>query len=133
MVTAPLDLEDLLRAAGSGDGGPVDSATDIGHVHLQVADVERSIGFYRDVLGLNLRQRMGGQAAFLAAGDYHHHVGVNTWNSRGGGPPPPGSAGLERFTIALPSRSALDQAAEEAGGTELRDPDGIPIRLVGPQ
>jgi catechol 2,3-dioxygenase len=98
-----------------------------------VADVERSIGFYRDALGLNLRQRMGDQAAFLAAGDYHHHVGVNTWNSRGGGPPPPGSAGLERFTISLPSRSALEEAAQEVGGTDLRDPDGIPIQLVGPQ
>lgn len=120
MFTAPLDLDSLIAENDGVD--PNDPATDVGHVHLRVSDVERSIGFYRDVLGMALRARLGNEAGFLAAGDYHHHVGVNSWQSRGGGPPPPGSAGLERFTIAVP--------AKEAGDEPIRDPDGIEMRLI---
>jgi catechol 2,3-dioxygenase len=91
----------------------------MGHVHLRVSDLERSVAFYRDELGMNLRARYGDQAAFLAAGDYHHHVGINTWQSLGGPPPPPGSAGLERFTVASPAEQ----------GRTLHDPDGIELAL----
>jgi catechol 2,3-dioxygenase len=120
MFTAPLDIDSLIA---ENDGvNPNDPATDVGHVHLRVSDVERSIGFYRDVLGMRLRARLGDEAGFLAAGDYHHHVGVNSWQSRGGGPPPPGSSGLERFTIAVPADAAEDEP--------IRDPDGIEMRLI---
>jgi catechol 2,3-dioxygenase len=124
MFTLPLDLRDLL-AESAGDGaGPAEPGTDVGHVHLKVSDLERSVAFYREELGLALRARYGREAAFLAAGDYHHHVGLNTWHSRGGRPPPQGSPGLERFTIALPSQDASE---------ELTDPDGIALRAVPAQ
>jgi catechol 2,3-dioxygenase len=84
--------------------------------------VERSVGFYRDELGMGLRARMGNEAGFLAAGDYHHHVGVNSWQSRGGGPAPPGSSGLERFSIAVPAGEDRDEP--------IHDPDGIELRLI---
>jgi catechol 2,3-dioxygenase len=89
---------------------PIDPAVDIGHVHLKVADLDRAIGFYRDVLGFDLTQRMGDQAAFLSAGGYHHHIGLNTWESRGGSPPPPGTTGLYHVAIRYPSRNALADA-----------------------
>jgi catechol 2,3-dioxygenase len=85
----------------------IDPGTTIGHVHLKVADLERAVGFYRDVLGFRLTQRYGSQAAFLAAGSYHHHIGLNTWNSLGGSPPPPGTTGLYHAAIRFPTRSAL--------------------------
>ena len=88
----------------------IDSAVDIGHVHLKVADLDRAIGFYRDVLGFDLMQRMGDQAAFLSAGGYHHHIGLNTWESKGGSPPPPGTTGLYHVAIRYPSRAALADA-----------------------
>ena len=128
MFTAPLDVESLLAQNPGID--PNEPGTDIGHVHLRVSDVDRSIGYYRDVLGMDLRARLGHEAGFLAAGDYHHHVGVNSWQSRGGGSPPPGSAGLERFTIALPSEEARDEVAARIGGSDGRDPDGIELRLI---
>ena len=70
---------------------PIDPRTDIGHVHLKVSDLDRAISFYRDVLGFELQQRMGDEAAFLSAGGYHHHIGLNTWQSKGGSPPPTGT------------------------------------------
>ena len=76
----------------------------IGHVHLKVADLERSLAFYRDLLGFEVTQRMGGSAAFLSAGGYHHHIGLNTWESAGGSAPPPGSTGLYHVAILYPSR-----------------------------
>lgn len=79
----------------------------IGHVHLKVADLERAIGFYRDVLGFELMQRYGREAAFLSAGGYHHHIGLNTWDSAGGGPPPRGSTGLFHAAILYPTRAQL--------------------------
>lgn len=123
MVTLPLDVQSLIAESEAVDGARVHPDTVMGHVHLRVSDLERSVAFYRDELGMNLRARYGDQAAFLAAGDYHHHVGINTWHSLGGGPPPHGSAGLERFTIAAPGDD----------GQSLRDPDGIELALTPPQ
>ena len=123
----------------------IDPGVDIGHVHLKVADLERAIGFYRDVLGFDLMQRMGDQAAFLSAGGYHHHIGLNTWESKGGSPPPPGTTGLFHVAIRYPTRSALADAlkrlvdnrvplsgASDHGVSEaiyLNDPDGNGIEL----
>jgi catechol 2,3-dioxygenase len=89
---------------------PIDPGTEIGHVHLKVADIERSLDFYCGVLGFEVQQRWGGEAAFISAGGYHHHIGLNTWQSRGGSPPPPGSTGLFHTAIRYPSRSALADA-----------------------
>jgi catechol 2,3-dioxygenase len=88
----------------------IDSRVRIGHVHLKVADIERSLGFYRDVLGFELMQRFGRDAAFIAAGGYHHHIGLNTWESKGGSPPPPGTTGLYHVAILYPTRAALADA-----------------------
>src|SRR5881397_1760405 len=88
----------------------VPAGTDIGHVHLKVADIERSLAFYCGVLGFELTTRFGAQAAFLSAGGYHHHIGLNTWESRGGAPPPPGRTGLYHLAVLYPSRAALADA-----------------------
>lgn len=117
----------------------------IGHVHLKVADLERSLSFYRDLLGFEVTQRMGGSAAFLSAGGYHHHIGLNTWESAGGSAPPPGSTGLYHVAILYPTRLELARAfktlldagvpfegASDHGVSEalyLRDPDGNGIEL----
>ncbi len=85
----------------------VPAGTDIGHVHLKVADIERSLAFYRGVLGFELTTRFGAQAAFLSAGGYHHHIGLNTWESRDGSPPPPGHSGLYHAAIRYPTRRDL--------------------------
>ena len=85
--------------------------TSIGHVHLKVADLPRAIAFYRDALGFDLMEQMGNSAAFLSAGGYHHHIGLNTWESRGGSPPAPGTTGLYHFAILYPSRLELARAA----------------------
>jgi catechol 2,3-dioxygenase len=121
------------------DRRPVDSRVRIGHIHLKVADLERSLAFYRDVLGFELTQRFGSQAAFLSAGGYHHHLGLNTWESAGGQPPPPGATGLYHVAILYPTRTELADAvrrvlkagiplegASDHGVSEaiyLRDPD----------
>jgi catechol 2,3-dioxygenase len=89
---------------------PIDPGVDIGHVHLKVSDLDRALAFYRDVLGFEEMARMGDQAAFISAGGYHHHIGLNTWESRGGSPPPPGSTGLYHTAIRYPSRQALAKA-----------------------
>jgi catechol 2,3-dioxygenase len=124
---------------------PVDPGTRIGHVHLKVADLERAIGFYRDVLGFEVTQRYGGRAAFLSAGGYHHHLGLNTWESAGGPPPAPGTTGLYHLAILYPTRAALADAfrrlvkagipldgAADHGVSQalyLRDPDGNGVEL----
>src|SRR4030042_2381718 len=124
---------------------PIDSRVGIGHVHLKVADLDRALGFYRDVLGFRVMQRMGSQAAFLSAGGYHHHLGLNTWESRGGTPPPPGSTGLYHVAIRYPDRRSLadgHRRLEQAGvpldgtadhgvseGLYLRDPDENGVEL----
>lgn len=117
----------------------------IGHVHLKVADLDRALHFYRDVLGFELTQRYGSEAAFLSAGGYHHHIGLNTWESAGGKPPPSGSTGLYHLAIAYPTRAELADAlrrlmhagiplegASDHGVSEalyLRDPDGNGVEL----
>ena len=124
---------------------PIASGARIGHVHLKVSDLERSLGFYRDVLGFELMQRFGTSAAFLSAGGYHHHLGLNTWESLGGSPPPARTTGLYHVAILYPSRAeladalrrliqagiALDGAADH-GVSEalyLRDPDQNGVEL----
>ena len=88
----------------------VAAGTRIGHVHLKVADLDRALGFYCGVLGFELMQRMGSGAAFISAGGYHHHIGLNTWESKGGSPPPPGTTGLYHTAILYPTRAALADA-----------------------
>ena len=123
----------------------LDPRVRVGHVHLKVADLDRAIAFYRGVLGFELTQRMGEQAAFLSAGGYHHHVGLNTWETRGGSPPPPGTTGLYHSAFLFPTRRDLAQALQRVlaagipldGATDhgvsealyLRDPDGNGVEL----
>lgn len=90
---------------------PLDARVRIGHVHLKVAELERSLAFYRDVLGFEVTQRFGSQAAFLSAGGYHHHLGLNTWESEGGQAPPPSATGLYHVAILYPTRAELADAA----------------------
>jgi len=89
---------------------PIHPQTRIGHVHLKVADLQRALDFYCGILGFELTQRFGTQAAFISAGGYHHHIGLNTWESAGGSPPPPGSTGLYHTAILYPTRAALADA-----------------------
>ena len=98
--------------ASAGSAGPIDPGVEIGHVHLKVADLDRALGFYCGVLGFEVRQRFGGEAAFVAAGDYHHHIGLNTWQSKGGSPPPAGTTGLFHTAILYPTRRALADALQ---------------------
>ncbi len=100
---------------------PLDPGVDIGHVHLKVSDLERALKFYCGALGFELTQRYGDDAAFLSAGGYHHHIGLNTWESEGGGPPAPGSTGLYHTAIRYPTPAALGVALERlrAAGVEL--------------
>lgn len=124
---------------------PIHSGVRIGHVHLKVSDLERALGFYCDVLGFELTQRYGREAAFVSAGGYHHHIGLNTWESLGGSPPPPGATGLYHLAILYPSRAELADAlhrlisagisldgASDHGVSEalyLRDPDENGVEL----
>jgi catechol 2,3-dioxygenase len=124
---------------------PIAAGTRIGHVHLKVADLDRALRFYCDVLGFELMQRYGTQAAFISAGGYHHHIGLNTWESKGGSPPPPGSTGLYHTAILYPTRRDLADAlrrlaqngialtgASDHGVSEalyLDDPDGNGVEL----
>jgi len=98
----------------------IDPHVDIGHVHLRVADLDRAIAFYHGVLGFKIVMRYGAQAAFLAAGSYHHHLGLNTWESLGGSPPPPGSTGLYHAAIRYPTRAALADALRRVQAAGLR-------------
>jgi catechol 2,3-dioxygenase len=102
----------------------IDPGVTIGHVHLKVADLERALRFYRDVLGFELVATLGDQAAFVSAGGYHHHLGLNTWESRGGSPPPAGTTGLYHTAIRYPTRAALADALRRlmAAGIPL---DGV--------
>ena len=127
------------------DTSPIHPETRIGHVHLKVADLERALDFYCGVLGFHLTQRYGRDAAFVSAGGYHHHIGLNTWESRGGSPPPRGSTGLFHVAILYPSRAELADAlqrliragvqldgASDHGVSEalyLRDPDENGVEL----
>jgi catechol 2,3-dioxygenase len=124
---------------------PIDPRVDIGHVHLKVADLDRALAFYRGVLGFELMQRFGSQAAFVSAGGYHHHIGLNTWESAGGRPPAPGTTGLFHIALRYPDRATLADAlrrlvragikldgASDHGVSEalyLRDPDDNGVEL----
>ena len=124
---------------------PIDARVSIGHVHLKVADLNRALAFYRDVLGFEVTQRFGQEAAFLSAGGYHHHIGLNTWESLGGSPPPPRTTGLYHLAILYPTRALLADAlrrvlavgielegASDHGVSEalyLRDPDNNGVEL----
>ena len=124
---------------------PVDAGVRIGHVHLKVANLERSLAFYHGVLGFEITQRYGSRAVFLAAGGYHHHIGLNTWESEDGAPPAPGTTGLYHLAILYPTRASLADAlrrviaagvvlngASDHGVSEalyLRDPDGNGVEL----
>ena len=124
---------------------PVHPGMRIGHVHLKVADLDRALGFWQGVIGLELQARMGRQAAFLSAGGYHHHVALNTWESAGGAWPPPGTTGLYHVALLYPDRAALAVAlrrvveagvplegASDHGVSEaiyLRDPDGNGVEI----
>jgi len=99
---------------------PIDSRVDIGHVHLKVADLERALAFYCGVLGFELVQRLGDGAAFISAGGYHHHIGLNTWESLGGSPPPPGTTGLYHVAIRYPDRPTLADALRRLRDTGIR-------------
>jgi catechol 2,3-dioxygenase len=103
------------------DARAIDPGVRMGHVHLKVADLERALKFYNGVLGFDVTQRWGKQAAFLSAGGYHHHIGLNTWQSQGGRPPAPGSTGLYHLAILYPTRAALADALRRlvAAGIEL--------------
>jgi catechol 2,3-dioxygenase len=127
------------------DAPPIHPDTRIGHVHLKVADLERALNFYVNVLGFQLTQRYGNQAAFVSAGGYHHHIGLNTWESQDGSPPPAGSTGLYHLAILYPTRAALAnglqrlldnniplEGAADHGVSQalyLRDPDNNGVEL----
>jgi catechol 2,3-dioxygenase len=130
MTTLPLDTDSLLAEAGDAEFGGLPDGTTVGHVHLCVRDVDETIGFYRDRLGMGLTAHRANQAAFLSAGGYHHHLGGNTWETRGALPAPEGTARLLRFTIVLPDGEEVARVAERIGGTEVRDPSGNALALV---
>ncbi len=129
----------------STPASPIDPGVRIGHVHLKVAEIDRALEFYCGVLGFELMQRLGDQAAFISAGGYHHHIGLNTWHSKGGHPPGPGTTGLFHTAILYPTRAALADAlsrlieakipldgASDHGVSEalyLRDPDENGVEL----
>jgi catechol 2,3-dioxygenase len=132
-------------AAASKQASPINAGVRIGHVHLKVADLDRARDVYCGVLGFGLQQRLGNQAAFISAGDYHHHIGLNTWESAGGSPPPMRSTGLYHLAILYPTRAALADAlrrliavgvpltgASDHGVSQalyLNDPDGNGVEL----
>jgi catechol 2,3-dioxygenase len=139
-------MQDIDRDTGLGSGQTaIHPQTRIGHVHLKVSDLERAIAFYHDAFGFDLTQRYGQSAAFMSAGGYHHHIGLNTWESRDGSPPPPGTTGLYHFAILYPNRKELARAlkrlldhgvpidgASDHGVSEaiyLRDPDDNGIEI----
>ncbi len=98
---------------------PIHPATRIGHIHLKVADLDRALAFYQGILGFELTQRFGTSAAFLSAGGYHHHIGLNTWESKGGKPPAPGTTGLFHTAILYPTRAALADAYRRLIAAEI--------------
>jgi catechol 2,3-dioxygenase len=146
MTTLPLDTSSLLGELPDPTSEPFDRlpvGTTMGHVHLCVADIPQTIAFYRDLLGFGLMASLGGQAAFLSAGGYHHHLGANTWESARAGQPPPGYAALSSATILLPSELERDRLVAHVadagyetlaldGDVLVHDPCGNPILLAGP-
>ena len=141
----PAELSSRPVEVPSSTAASIDPRVDIGHVHLKVADIERALAFYCGVLGFDVMQRWGDSAAFISAGGYHHHLGLNTWQSKGGSPPPPGATGLFHVAIRYPDRRTLGDAlrrvveagipldgATDHGVSEaiyLRDPDDNGVEL----
>ena len=141
MATLPVDLEGLLAEGGgrAAVGESAASRTDMGHVHLQVSDITATIAFYSDVLGLDLTAQLGGSSGFFSSNGYHHHIGANTWRSRGGKPPRPDQSRLARVVFAVSDPSELDALRERLGDASLTDgdvvvtdPDGIELRFSPP-
>lgn len=144
MTTLPLDTDSLLGELADPRPTPFEglpTGTVMGHVHFKVADIPRTVAFYRDVLGLELMAQLGRQAVFLAAGGYHHHVGANTWQSRAAAPPPPGTAALRQATVVLPDSGERDAVLERlerhghsprqtTAGPAVRDPSGNTLLLA---
>jgi catechol 2,3-dioxygenase len=144
MTTLPLDTRELLgelEDAANASFSVLQAGTVMGHVHLRVADVPATVEFYRDGLGFALMAQLGSQAAFLAAGGYHHHLGANTWESRGASRAPEGTARLELATIVVPDSGAVDLVVDRAAahdqtpeptghGVRLSDPSGNPVVLT---
>jgi catechol 2,3-dioxygenase len=144
MTTLPLDVGNLMGELSDPESEPFEQLPDgtaMGHVHLKVASIADTVAFYRDVLGFDLMAQLGEQAAFLAAGGYHHHIGANTWESAGAAPPPEGSAALRNATIVLPDITERDRVLErleQAGhapeesddGPRVRDPSGNALVLA---
>jgi catechol 2,3-dioxygenase len=146
MTTLPLDVPSLLGELADPAAEPFDGlagGTVMGHVHLRVAEIPRTVGFFRDVLGFGLMATFGAQAAFLSAGGYHHHLGANAWESAGRGQPPAGTATLTRATIVLPSPGEVERTATalaragtpaetlgDGTGVLVRDPSGNPLALI---
>jgi catechol 2,3-dioxygenase len=140
MAVDPLDLKSLLRDAAPGGSMAAPAGTTIGHVHLQVSDVPKAVQFYHDVIGFDITAFFQG-AAFLSAGRYHHHLGLNSWNSRGAPPAPPEAAGLESFSIRVPSQDEQSRIADRLkaagigeffgnGRVSVRDPWNIGVEIV---
>jgi catechol 2,3-dioxygenase len=135
MATLPLDLDDIVAELGAGEpdlAAPVADGTRMGHVHLQVADVRAAEGFYSDVLGFEPTVRSYPGALFASAGGYHHHIGLNSWQSRGAAPVPPGGLGLRTFEVVLPDDAALQQvvARIREAGLDVAEPDDAPGSVV---
>lgn len=144
MTTLPLDVENLFGELEDPATEPFEGlpgGTTVGHVHLRVADVDATVAFYRDVLGMELTAQLGPMAAFLSAGGYHHHIGGNTWESRGAGPAGSGFATLRHATVVLPDEGERDRVAARVaesgqepeardGGVGVRDPSGNPLMLT---
>ena len=138
-------MDDRTKIADGPAAAAIDAGVRIGHVHLKVADIDRALAFYCGVLGFELMQRFGREAAFISAGGYHHHIGLNTWESRGGSPPPPRTTGLYHLAILYPTRASLGDAlrrlmeakipldgASDHGVSEalyMRDPDENGVEL----
>ena len=140
MYTAPVDLEGVLSEARTQGSAPAPAGTKVGHVHLQVANIDRTTRFYVEGLGLDLMASLG-SAVFMSSRGYHHHLGANVWNSRGSTPAPHSRAGLDRIVFAVENisdleatRTRLSQAGFEVGGSEnelvVRDPDEIELRFL---
>jgi catechol 2,3-dioxygenase len=144
MTTLPLDINDLLGELSDPAAEPFDGLPDgtaMGHIHLKVAAIPATVGFYRDLLGFALMAELGSSAAFLSAGGYHHHIGANTWESAGASPAPPGTAALRQAMILLPDGAELDRVLhrvvdsgltveEGVGGPLIRDPSGNALVLA---
>jgi catechol 2,3-dioxygenase len=133
ITTIPLDTDDLIASLddpAAVEFGGLAAGSAMGHVHLRVSDLNETTPFYRDVIGFDVMGHLGSQAGFYATGGYHHHVGANTWESRGAPPAPEGYATLVAAELVFDDTEALAAAVDRAGGDSVRDPSGNALRLV---